>query len=71
MWSEIESARAKIFTNMLAGSQWTLCVNGVKRWFPRSYAAGELMFEHCEAVLVPLGGITVALSPSGHAHPTP
>ena len=41
VWSEIESARAKIFTNMLPGSQWTLCVNGVKRWFPRSYAAGE------------------------------
>ena len=26
------------------------------------------MFEHCEAVLVPLWGIAVALSPSGHAH---
>ena len=25
--SEIESARAKIFTIMLPGSQWTLCVN--------------------------------------------
>ena len=41
VWSEIESARAKIFTNMLPGSQWTLCVNGVERWFPRSYAVGE------------------------------
>ena len=27
VWCEIESARAKIFTNMLPGSQWTLCVN--------------------------------------------
>ena len=28
------------------------------------------VFEHCEAVPVTLGGIAVALSPSGHAHPT-
>ena len=26
---------------------------GLKRWFPRSYAAGELMSVHCEAFLVP------------------
>ena len=25
VWSEIESARAKILTNMLPGSHWTLC----------------------------------------------
>ena len=41
VWSEIKSAHAKIITNMHPGSRWTLCVNGVKRWLPRSYAAGE------------------------------
>ena len=37
----------------------------------RSQAAGERVFEYCEAVLVPLGGITAAHSPSGRADPTP
>ena len=31
VWSEIESARAKNFTNMLPWSQWTLCVEGLPR----------------------------------------
>jgi len=37
----------------------------------RSQAAGERVFEYCEAVLVPLGGIPAAYSPSGRADPTP
>ena len=40
-----------------------------ERWLRSVYAAGECMFEHWEAVLAPLSGITVELSPSGRAHP--
>ena len=46
--SENESARAKIFTTMLPGSQMNAMRQlgfprsmGLKRWFPHSYAAGE------------------------------
>ena len=43
VWSEIESARAKIFTNTLPAREpkWTLYVNGVEMWLPHSYATGE------------------------------
>ena len=37
----------------------------------RSNAAGEWMFEHCEAVLTPHGGSTVARSPRWYAYLTP
>ena len=39
--------------------------------FVRPHAALEWMFDHCENIMLPLGGSTVAHSPSGHADPTP
>ena len=42
-------ARARKYSRICSphpGSRWTLCVNGVKRWLPRWYAAGECIIEH-------------------------
>ena len=39
--------------------------------FVRPHAALEWMFDHCENIMLPLGGSTVAHSPSGHADPIP
>ena len=75
--SEIESARARIISNWHPGSRLMICVNRVKGDFrsfscsSRSYAAGERIFEHREAVPTPLGGRLIAHSLIGPTHLAP
>ena len=70
------NARARKYSRLGtpgAGWRYDICVTiGVKmclsELLSRSYATGEWMFEHREAVLAPLGGETIAHSLIRPAH---